>query len=302
MKISNYSEIYQIGNRATRTLFSSAVVVQEKIDGSQFSFANIEGKLHCRSKNNAVGAGGNAEGMFGKAYSTAKAIFETDTLPEGMVVRGEVLDKPLHNVLKYDRVPIGNIIVYDIEMPQRSGNYLRPGEMETKVESWGLEVVPLIAYQELTLDDFRGKLPEWLERISILGGAKIEGVVVKNYRERDQHDNILMGKFVSEKFKEKMDPDHIAKPIGNAVQQILAGYQKEAIWQKAIQHLRDAGELKDEPKDIGRLVAEIKRDFRKENGEDVIEKLLKAYYGEVEAGILMGFPQWYKAKILEGNE
>jgi len=91
MNVSNYSKIYQIGNRYTNSLFSSPVVIQEKIDGSQFSFANVDGKLQCRSKNNPVGMGGNAEGMFGKAYATAKAVFEGCVLPAGKL-KGDVKD------------------------------------------------------------------------------------------------------------------------------------------------------------------------------------------------------------------
>src|SRR4029077_1836555 len=38
MKISEYSEIKAVGSRYTQAIFSGPVVIQEKIDGSQFSF------------------------------------------------------------------------------------------------------------------------------------------------------------------------------------------------------------------------------------------------------------------------
>ena len=122
MQVSDYSNIYQLGSRNARNLFDGGLlVVQEKVDGSQFSFANVGGTLHCRSKNNAVD-----QNTAVRAFKTAQLIFATGTMLDGMVVRGEVLDKPKHNVLKYDRTPVGGIILYDIECPERSGNYESP--------------------------------------------------------------------------------------------------------------------------------------------------------------------------------
>lgn len=301
MILSTYSKIYQLGHRATRSLFEGPVVVQEKVDGSQFSFANLDGQLYARSKNNPVGCGGNQEGMFAKAYATAEAVMASGTLLDGMVVRAEVVDKPRHNVLTYARVPVGNLIIYDIEMGDRSGNYFRPPQLKDQVDKWGLEVVPTIAWADFTMETFKESIPAWFERESILGGTKIEGVVVKNYLQKDADDDILMGKFVSEGFKERMDPTHIAKPQGTMVQQILSEFNKEAIWVKAVQHLRDAGRLQGDPKDIGALIAEIRLDFKTENGAEIVERIVKAYYGDVEAGIIYGFPQWYKNKLTEGQ-
>jgi hypothetical protein len=299
MQISNYSKIYQLGHRVARNIFDGPVVVQEKVDGSQFSFANVGGKLQCRSKNNAVGTGGNPEGMFAKAVATAQAIFDTGMLHEDMVVRTEVLDKPKHNVLAYARVPVGNLILYDVERHQRAGDYLRPEELQAMAKQWGLEVVTLFAVKEFTLESFKEKITEWFATDSILGGTKIEGVVVKNYALRDQDDDVLMAKFVSEGFKERMDPEYVGKPQGTVTEQIVAGFGKEAIWQKAVQHLRDEGKLKGDPKDIGPLIAEIKNDFHAENYAEVSEKIIKAYYAEVVNGIITGFPQWYKTKMME---
>lgn len=303
MQVSTYSSIRQLGDRVTRRMFDGGpLVAQEKVDGSQFSFANVGGKLLARSKNNSVGEGGNAEGMFGKAYETADAIFRTGTLEEGTVVRCEVVSKPKHNVLRYDRIPTGSIILYDMETPQRSANYASPELLKRTADMWGIEVVPTFAYETFTLESLREILPSWLQRTSILGGTLIEGVVVKNYRVMDEEDNVLMAKYVSEQFKEKMDPTHVAKVDAlTPVQKILSGYQKEAIWNKAVQHLRDNGDLLNTPKDIGKLVAEIKSDFTKENKEDIVEAIVDAYYGDVVAGILNGFPQWYKTKMLEAD-
>ena len=298
MKVSNYSNIQQIGSRYTQHLFTGPVVIQEKVDGSQFSFANVGGALFCRSKNNEIGNDDTPGGMFSGAIATAKRLFDSGFIVEGMVVRGEVLSKPKHNVLAYGRVPKGNVIIYDIEIPERSGNYQSSSVLSKLAEAWDLETVPTFFCEETTPEAFQRMVIDWLARESVLGGTKIEGVVIKNYAQRDQDDNILMGKFVSAQFKEKMTgkPHSDKLPI---VDQIISEYGKEAIWQKAVQHMRDDELLTGDMKDIGKLVAEIKEDFAKENGQDVRDRLVAEYYKEVERGILMGFPQWYKQKLLE---
>ena len=80
------------------------------------------------------------------------------------------------------------------------------------------------------------------------------------------------------------------KPKGTIVEQILTECGKEAIWAKAVQHLRDAGQLVGDPKDIGKLVAEIKSDFEAERGEEIRSRIAKFYFSEVIGGVLAGFP------------
>jgi hypothetical protein len=167
-------------------------------------------------------------------------------------------------------------------------------------EAWGLEVVPTFHFGNISVEEFQKRIPAFLEMESILGGTKIEGVVVKSYGQRDQDDNILMGKYVSAQFKEKMTGKPHADKL-SPVDQIISEYGKEAIWQKAVQHMREDNLLTGDAKDIGKLVAEIKEDFAKENGQDVRDSLVDAYYKEVERGILAGFPQWYKQKMMEGQ-
>jgi hypothetical protein len=60
-------------------------------------------------------------------------------------------------------------------------------------------VVPLV-FEGVVLDIefFRGLL----DRVSILGGQKIEGVFVKNYARFNPDKKVMMAKYVSEAFKE----------------------------------------------------------------------------------------------------
>ena len=76
-------------------------------------------------------------------------------------------------------------------------------------------------------------------------------------------------------------------------------FNKEAIWQKAIQHAREDGLLLNEAKDIGYLIGAVKKDFHEENGEAIKKKLIKEFYSDIERGVVKGFPEFYKAQLLE---
>src|SRR5208282_2714926 len=141
-KVSSYGKVWALGHKQAIDILDGPVVIQEKVDGSQFSFANIGGELLCRSKGQQIGDGGNYEGMFAKAVKTADLIMRTCTLPEGMCVRGECLEKPKHNTLGYSRVPDGNIAIWDITENDGSEVYLAPERVREIAGMWSMEVVP----------------------------------------------------------------------------------------------------------------------------------------------------------------
>ena len=303
-KLHSYSKVWAIGHAQTKNLFKGSVVVQEKIDGSQFSFGVIDGALHCRSKGQAVGSGGNQEGMFAEAVKTANLIYSTGTIPEGMTVRCEFLQKPKHNVLAYSRTPIGHLIIYDISMPGQDGleTYGTTEFVKGYADMWGLETVPTYLQGELSAQEFRGLLPKWLQQESILGGPKIEGVVVKNNQEYDEFGKRLAGKYVSEQFKEKHDDTWKTRQTGSVIEQIIASFNKEAIWTKAIQHAREDGVLLNEPKDIGYLIGAVKKDFSEENEPWIRKRIFEEFYDDIVKGVLSGFPQWCKEQLMKGAE
>src|SRR5260370_27947012 len=201
-KLSGYGKVWALGHQQAQDLLDGEVVIQEKVDGSQFSFGNLGGELHARSKGQAIGYGGNCEGMFAKAMKTADLIFRTGTLPEGMVVRGECLDKPRHNTIAYERVPVGNIIIWDISENDGSEIYLSPTRVEELAKMWGLEIVPTFYTGPITKPELGKLAKEYMDRVSILGKAKIEGIVIKNYKRCDAFGKMLSAKIVSEDFKE----------------------------------------------------------------------------------------------------
>lgn len=99
---SSYPSIFALGHRAIAELTNFPVHVQEKVDGSQFSFGVFDGEIRVRSKGAEMYPEA-PEKMFQKAVDTVKAL--QDILIDGFTYRGEYLAKPRHNTLAYDRTP-----------------------------------------------------------------------------------------------------------------------------------------------------------------------------------------------------
>ena len=129
----SYPSIYNMGHRALEALFEDPVVVEEKVDGSQFSFGKFDGEIKVRSKGRAFPVDA-AEGMFQRAVESV--LERADLLVDGWTYRGEYLQKPAHNTLKYGRVPRGHIILFDINAAEE--DYLSPLAKAEEAERIGL--------------------------------------------------------------------------------------------------------------------------------------------------------------------
>jgi hypothetical protein len=144
-------------------------------------------------------------------------------------------------------------------------------------------------------------LRDLLKTTSILGGPTIEGMVIKNYARFGRDKHALMGKFVSEAYKEVHAGEwKKANPGGADILALLvAKYRTPARWMKAVQHRRDAGLLLDAPQDIGPLIPEIGADVEKECKEEIMEFLYSWAWPKVRRGLSAGFALWYKDRLLE---
>jgi hypothetical protein len=290
-----YPKIYAIGHKYLGALFNGEVVVTEKVDGSQFSFGMFDGEIKCRSKGQQI----NIEApdkMFIPAVDAVKEI--APLLMNGWTYRGEYLSNPKHNVLAYDRIPEKHVIIFDINIGHES--YLSYDDMVCEADRIGLETVPLV---------FRGEIFNsqdilaMIDRSSALGKVNVEGIVCKNYHQFGQDGKAMMGKYVSERFKEVHQKEWKQKnPTGiDIVGKLILKYKSEARWDKAVQHLRDDGKLFGEPKDIGPLLKEIQLDVLEECKDEIMESLFKWAWPKMSRSIAAGFPEWYKEKLLESQ-
>lgn len=291
----SYPSIYNLGHRAIADLFTVAVNVEEKIDGSQFSFGVTEdGELKIRSKGCQM-LPDAPEKMFTLGVETAKQL--APMLHPGWTYRGEFLAKPKHNTLAYSRVPDGHVIIFDINTSEET--YLAYADKVAEASRLGLECVALLASGMI---ESAADLRELLDRESTLGGQKIEGMVVKprDYNLFGVDKKVLMGKFVSEAFKEihggewrKENPTPT-----DIIDQIALDLKTPARWNKAIQHLAEAGKIDGSVRDIGALIKEVSSDIEKECADEIKDRLFRFAWPHIRRKVTAGLPEWYKDQLL----
>lgn len=297
-KLPSYPSVYTLGHKAVVDLFDSDVVVQEKCDGSQFSFALIDDELIARSKGKDQ-TPPVTDKMFLPAIETVEAI--KSNLRPGWVYRGEYLSKPKHNALTYERVPQRHVVLFDVDRGLE--DYLSYGELCKEAERLGLEVVPLLA--EFGPGEVKSwdMLKQFLTYESFLGGPKVEGIVIKAYGRFGPDKKTLMAKYVSEAFKEVHDKEwKAANPSGkDALSTLVERLRTEARWQKAVQHLKENGQLQGTPQDIGPLLKEVQQDILKEERERIQEALFNWAWQRISRGVVAGLPEWYKERLAESQ-
>lgn len=292
MNIPSYSKVHAFGHREVKNILDGPVVIEEKIDGSQFSFGIIADRLQCRSKGQEIFID-NPEKMFGAAVDTAKHL--ADRLVPGWVYRAEYLQKPKHNALAYSRIPAKHLILFDVMVGVQE--YVVPSAKHDIAKLLGLEAVPTF-FEGVWTGEFEFN---FLERDSVLGGCKIEGFVIKNYAKFTDDGKLATAKIVSEAFKEKhRSAWKVSNPAqSDFVQGVIESLRTEARWRKAVQHLRERGIIKGEPSDIGPLLKELGTDTFQEEAEHVKEVLFKHFWARIARGVASGFPEWYKKLLSE---
>ena len=306
MSVPSYGSILHLGHRLLEGIFSGPVLVQEKVDGSQFSFMldGQSGLLRCRSKGQ-VDIQDNPPNLFSMAVDTVSK--HHDSLQQGLVYRAEAITKPKHNTLCYDRIPKGGVIVYDIEGGP-ADRYHHPALYRDWFEATclaaGFEFVPTF-YAGHPLQDHEA----WLEflnknltRQSCLGGQLVEGIVVKNFMVLGQDKKPLMGKIVREDFKEMNSLNWKQENPGknDFLDNLSARFKTQARWAKARQHLRDLDVLANEARDIPLLIREVHADVRKECEEDIKQALFDHFWKKpISYNLTKGLAEWYKAELLK---
>ena len=294
--IKPFPKIFAIGARYIPDIFEGEVEITEKIDGSQFVFGKVNGVLHMRSKG-AIVYKDAPEKLFAEAVNYIVSI--EGRLPDNTIFYCEYLKKPKHNVLAYDRTPKNHLILFGISSADDYFN----DDLEKWATALEIESVPVLYKGSIGSAE---KLLELLAITSVLGGQKIEGVVVKNYKKTvlvgGQVMPIMAGKYVSEQFKEVHQRDWGKENTGKGKFEVYAEqFNSAARWNKAVQHLKEKGKLESAPQDIGILMAEIKNDIMLEEKENIKEWLWQTFSREIMAKAINGFPEWYKKQLLEGS-
>ena len=293
--IRAFPKIFAIGQDYITDIFKGDVEVTEKIDGSQFVFGKVNGELFIRSKGARIMPEIPPK-MFQAGVDYVMSI--VDKLPDNTSFYTEFLSKPKHNALFYGRVPKNGMMLFGISTA--SDKFIDSYTvLEEEAKFLDIEVVPLLYYGGVKKAE---ELIAFLDTDSILGNNKVEGVVVKNYAQPfllgSQPIPVMMGKLVSEKFKEVHQKDWKKEHRPKDRLQVYAeGFATEARWQKAVQHLRDKDELENAPRDIGKLIKEIYDDIKIEEEQAIKSWLYGNFIDQILRTAIRGFPEYYKEQL-----
>lgn len=292
-----YPKVWNLGHPNVARLLEGQVLVEEKIDGSQWSFGSFGGELKLKThhKERAYPVD---EKMFSGAADEVYSMFKAGMLTDGYTYRSEVISRPKHNAMLYERTPEKFMVLFDVETDYCK--FMSPAERNLEGDRLGLET-PRSWYlgpgSLFRLDS----LEQMLEGTPMLGGAMIEGVVIKNYGQFGADGKVLMGKHVCEKFREiNNKAQRAANPTqADIISSLGDRYRSEQRWEKAIQHLRESGGLVGGPEDIGSLICEVPEDVKAECREEISEALFTWAWPRLKRTLTKGLPEWYKQKLLE---
>lgn len=308
MKIPELAHIYPLG--AHKALDESgfynarSFTLTEKIDGSQFSWGLIDGTLHFRSRGGMIDAS-NPPGMFKPCIEHLQSI-SLNCFEEGCVYRGEAVTKAKHNSLTYSRSATGGIVLFHIDSPPGTST----PSLRTTSYSMRLDYVNptvLMVADGLSAPETKEfllqKVKEYLNELNpLLGGAMAEGVVVKPTPSAYALDKKeVWAKLVRPEFQEVHRREWKSPLIGgSAEERLVKELTTTQRWLKAVQHLREAGSLLEEPKDIGPLIHEVQEDIRRECLPYITEVLTKEFFRKHGKTFTRGLPEWYKSLLQKG--
>lgn len=294
--LNSYGSIYALGHKAVADILMGDVEVTEKVDGSQLSWGVLDGELFIKSKNNRLHVGAD-NGMFSRAVEVIEDM--AGSLQSNWVYRGEYLMRPKHNTIAYDRVPQNHIMIFDIEAGAGSEDYLLWEDRGREASRIGFEPVPTFVVGRTDLN----MIKDLLETRSVLGGSKVEGLVVKNYKLFIDDKKVAKAKFVAPEFQEKNMKEWKKSNPGrqDLVIELVEEYRTEARWQKAVQHLREDGQLEGSPRDIGALMKMAQQDLMEEEADAIKDALFKHFASQISRGSVRGLADWYKLQLADGN-
>lgn len=294
--IPSYGKILTLGATYTENALVGEVIIQEKIDGSQFRWGVDEDRnIVIASRNRPIISEAPPQ-MFALGVEHILRIKKKlEKLPPNTFFYGEYLSKPKHNTLKYERVPMNHIVLFDVIS---GAEYLDGDALAEIAFDLEVDIVPEFYRGETEVD----KLKKFHKKESYLGGTKVEGIVIKNYTQK-----LILGggvyplftKYVRDEYRELHQKNPMHKTPKIAIDMWCKGFQNENRWKKCFQYCRDAGDLVDELKDIGTITKRIMVDIDEEETENIKNFLYGRYIKTIKTYATRGFAEWYKDLLLE---
>jgi len=300
--IRRYPKVKNLGDRALKHLFDGEIELSSKLDGSNWRIYldknnlfelgthNQEGVEMLKARIEMTKQNRGKHDMFDLAIEQSeklipklKKIIQKYNL-DNITLYTEYLRTETHGAIHYSRIPKNHLYLF--------GTISVKDGIERNLKTKGL--IKLANYLDIEPVNilFEGEIhnPEDLEKYlntdSVLGGTKIEGIVIKNYNQTYPIDLLstqayvgfpLMGKLVSDKFREVQDKSWKKQKIP-VEDKIAEMYLTEARFTKAIQHLKEEGKITYEKKDLGVLIPEFINDLLSEEKETIEKMIADEFY------------------------
>lgn len=299
-----YQKISQPYKEEVQDIWEGNIIVEEKVDGSQFRIEITNGVLKCGSHHQDDLS--LVDNNFKKATDKALEIFGAYK-GSNITVFLEYLSKPKQVTIPYARVPKNNFVLFDVK---HDGKYLTRIQKEAFGVVHDLEVVPLLweGKGEDFTDEIRDKLlatPSYLGHQE--GYDRVEGIVVKNYDKWYDVDKYpyleghwLCTKIVNQSHKENSKIEHPG--AGQKLQDLKDSLRSIPRWRKAFQHLKERNEITLEMKDLGKLIPEVKNDIQEEEIQFIKDELFKLYGRDILDYATKGMAEWYQEFLIEESK
>lgn len=196
MEQKKYHKIIRYGHKSTQDVLNKGdyIIIQEKIDGANASFAVINGELKCWSRNRELNESNTLEGFYGWVQQNV----QVQKLLEGVVYFGEWTAQ--HKV-SYEGY-MKQFFLYDIYNLHLE-EYVSFSMVRDEAKRLGLQLIPVF---------FEGEFESFEQLMSYVGrtdlGGKLkgkptgEGIVVKNVNYRDEFGKQVFVKLVIDGFRE----------------------------------------------------------------------------------------------------
>lgn len=299
----SYGSIINI-NKAGPVLVSPAeLVIQEKVDGSQFRFQEVMNEtdtnsvLLCWSRGNRLSLD-SPPAMFALAVGTVVKLHQEKKLLPGAVYIAEAVTSRRHNVINYERIPTGGLVLLDVYAAP--DGWMGAEFVKFHGEQLGLEVAPYkgsIAPGQVV--DIATLIAQSAAEVSLLGGP-VEGLVVKSFANQvNRFGESWKWKVINPSFSEtKSQPK---APQADWVAVLGSSLANPIKWQKALMRLTEQGLTNGTSRDIGVLVKLVQADVDKEDREELLLEAWSRLRKTVLANSVKGLAEWYQGQLLQGQ-
>lgn len=271
--MKKYAKIVRHGGRGTHLTIegSPEIVVWEKLDGANSSFAVIDGELRCFSRNNELDEKNNLRGF----YQWVNSNVNPNKLMENVIYFGEWL---VPHTIKYPEEAYQNFYLFDLydiilEL------YIGYEYIEAQATKLNLKLTPVF---------YKGKFKSLDHINSFVGKSKIgdvgEGVVVKNYSFTNRSGEQTFTKIVSDAFAEKAQTRKQRTPQHrNELDDFVNTYLTKARVEKMLHKLVDEGIVEENfgLEDMGIILRNSGGRIVNDILEEELDSLLKLVKGKI---------------------